>query len=174
MAPRLARHPDADWKRTLPELAGSQTDRPTHEQLLFRLLNEIGIIDQLSAAAFERVLPHGLTRAQFTVLNHCVRVGDNKTPAQLASILQVTRGTMTSTLARLEEKGFIRLEPDPVDGRSKRVMLTRKGRVAREDSVRVALPFLSAATSVITRDMVERMLPQIELIRSWFDQNRLD
>jgi DNA-binding MarR family transcriptional regulator len=167
-------HPDADWKRTLPEPPGSQVEKPSHEQLLFRLLNEIGIISQLAATAFERMLPHGLTRAQFTVLNHCMRLGDNKTPAQLAARFQVTRGTMTSTLARLEEKGLIRVEPDAVDGRSKRVMLTRKGRAARDDAVRAALPFLSAATSVITIDMVERMLLQLEIVRSWLDQNRLD
>ena len=160
--------------RILPEPPDLQGEKPTHEQLLFRLLNEIGIVNQLAAAAFERMLPHGLTRAQFTVLNHCVRLGDNKTPAQLAARFQVTRGTMTSTLARLEEKGFIRIEPDPVDGRSKRVLLTRKGRAAREDSIRVALPLLSEATDAIPREMVERLLPQIKIIRAWFDQNRLD
>ncbi len=156
----------------MPDARDLQTDTPTHEQLLFRLLNEIGIINQLAGTAFERLLPHGLTRAQFTVLNHCVRMGDNKTPAQLADILQVTRGTMTSTLARLEEKGFIRVEPDEVDGRSKRVLLTRKGRAAREESIRAALPLLSEAKVAIPRDMVERMLPHIEVIRAWFDQNR--
>lgn len=158
----------------MPEPPNVQVEKPTHEQLLFRLLNEIGIIDQLAATAFERLLPHGLTRAQFAVLNHCVRMGDNKTPAHLAAILQVTRGTMTSTLARLMEKGFIRLEPDAVDGRSKRVMLTRKGRAAREESIRAALPLLAQATGAIPRDMVERLLPQIEVIRAWFDQNRLE
>lgn len=158
----------------MPEPLDSQVDKPSHEQLLFRLLNEIGIIDQLSSTAFDRLLPHGLTRAQFTVLNHCMRLGDNKTPAQLAARFQVTRGTITSTLARLEEKGFIRIEPDAVDGRSKRVMLTRKGRAARDDAVRAALPFLSEATDAIPRDMVERMLPQLELVRAWLDQNRLD
>lgn len=160
--------------RILSEPPDLQGEKPTHEQLLFRLLNEIGIVNQLAAAAFERLLPHGLTRAQFTVLNHCVRLGDNKTPAQLAARFQVTRGTMTSTLARLEEKGFIRIEPDPVDGRSKRVLLTRKGRAAREEAIRVALPLLSQATDAIPREMVERLLPQIETIRAWFDQNRLD
>jgi DNA-binding MarR family transcriptional regulator len=165
---------DADWTHTLSEPPDVQGEKPTHEQLLFRLLNEIGIIDQLAATAFERLLPHGLTRAQFTVLNHCVRMGDNKTPAQLADILQVTRGTMTSTLARLEEKGFIRIEPDAIDGRSKRVLLTRKGRAAREESIRVALPLLSEASDAIPREMVERLLPQIEIIRAWFDQNRLE
>jgi DNA-binding MarR family transcriptional regulator len=72
------------------------------------------------------------------------------------------------------EKGFIRLEPDAVDGRSKRVMLTRKGRTAREESIRAALPLLAHATDAIPRDMVERLLPQIEVIRAWFDQNRLE
>ncbi len=158
----------------MPEPPESQVEKPSHEQLLFRLLNEIGIINQLAATVFERMLPHGLTRAQFTVLNHCMRLGDNKTPAQLAARFQVTRGTMTSTLARLEQKGFIRVEPDAVDGRSKRVMLTRKGRVARDDAVRAALPFLSEATSAIPRDMVESMLPQIERVRAWLDQNRLE
>ena len=171
---KLRQHRDADWMRILSEPPDLQGEKPTHEQLLFRLLNEIGIVNQLAAAAFERLLPHGLTRAQFTVLNHCVRLGDNKTPAQLAARFQVTRGTMTSTLARLEEKGFSRIEPDAVDGRSKRVLLTRKGRAAREEAIRVALPLLSQATDAIPREMVERLLPQIETIRAWFDQNRLD
>ncbi|MEQ9315924.1 MAG: MarR family transcriptional regulator, partial [Henriciella sp.] len=100
----------------------------SREATLFRLFNEIGIISQLGSTAFERVLPHGLTQAQFTLLNHCVRLGDNKTPAYLAAAFQVTRGTLTSTLQRLEQKGFIRLAPDDQDGRSKRVLLTDAGR----------------------------------------------
>jgi hypothetical protein len=58
------------------------------------------------------------------VLNHCVRLGDNRTPAELAAAFQVTRATLTSTLQRLEAKGFIRMARDPRDGRSKRVLLT--------------------------------------------------
>lgn len=165
---------DADWTHTLSEPPDVQGEKPTHEQLLFRLLNEIGIVNQLAATAFERMLPHGLTLAQFTVLNHCMRFGDNKTPAQLAARFQVTRGTMTSTLARLAEKGLIRVEPDAVDGRSKRVLLTRKGREARDDAVRASFPILSEATGTIPRQLVERMLPQIEIIRAWFDQNRME
>lgn len=158
----------------MSEASGDPDTRPADEEHLFRLFNEIGIIDQLASAAFERVLPHGLTRAQFAVLNHCVRMGDNKTPAQLAAILQVTRGTMTSTLARLETKDFIMFEADAADGRSKRVRLTRKGRTAREACIRAAFPFLARAAQAIPRDMVERLLPQVGIIRSWLDANRLD
>ena len=143
------------------------------EQLLFQLLNEIGIIQQLASTAFGRLLPHGLTVAQFALLTHCVRMGDGKTPAQLAEILQVTRGTMTSTLARLERKRFIRVAPDPIDGRAKRVFLTDQGRAAREDAVKAALPLLSKAKLALSRDMVMGMLPDLRVLRSWLDQNRL-
>jgi len=143
------------------------------EQLLFQLLNEIGIIQQLASTALGRVLPHALTVAQFALLNHSVRMGDGKTPAHLAEILQVTRGTMTSTLARLEKKGFIRVAPDPIDGRAKRVFLTDQGRAAREDAVKAALPLLSKAKLALSRDMVIGMLPDLRVLRSWLDQNRL-
>ena len=143
------------------------------EQLLFHLLNEIGIIQQLASTALGRLLPHALTVAQFALLNHSVRMGDGKTPAQLAEILQVTRGTMTSTLARLEKKRFIRVVPDPIDGRAKRIFLTDQGRAAREDAVKAALPLLSEAKLALSRDMVIGMLPDLRVLRSWLDQNRL-
>jgi DNA-binding MarR family transcriptional regulator len=142
------------------------------EALLFRLLNEIGIINQLATTAFERVMPHDLTLAQFTILNHCMRLGDNKTPAQLADILQVTRGTLTSTLGRLAEKRFVRLVPDAEDGRSNRVVLTAAGRKARDAAIVAALPLLETARLAMPRATVVRMLPALEDLRRWLDANR--
>ena len=93
------------------------------QQALFTLFNEIGIISQLSSARLARMLPHGLTVAQFSVLNHLVRLEGDWSPARLAAAFQVTKGTMTSTLQRLVAKGLISLEPDPSDGRAKHVKL---------------------------------------------------
>lgn len=174
MVRKSAPHLGVDWKHILSNDEDRQELDFSYEQLLFQLLNEIGIIHQLASTAFDRLLPYDLTGAQFTVLNHCVRMGDNKTPAQLAAILQVTRGTMTSTLARLEKKNFIRLEPDPEDGRSKRVFLTNEGRMAREASVEAALPVLSKASRDVPADTVVGLLPEIRKLRSWFDRNRSD
>ena len=95
---------------------------------IFNFFTEIGIIAQLSQTQFERLMPSGMTIAQFTVLNHCVRVGDGKSPARLAHAFQVTKGTMTSTLHRLEQKGLVAIHPDPADGRSKIVRITETGR----------------------------------------------
>ena len=86
----------------------------------FELFNEIGIINQLATTMFERVLPKGMTQAQFTVLNHFVRLGhQERSPAQLAFAFQVTRPTMTSTLSRMERAGLILVSwltrPEPAD-----------------------------------------------------------
>jgi len=145
---------------------------PSDEELLFRYFNEIGIIHQLSSTAFQRVLPYGLTGAQFTVLNHCVRMGDNRTPADIAAALQVTRGTLTSTLGRLTAKGFIRLIPDARDGRSKRVILTQRGRGAHQASINAATPLLARLSEGVPAGALRDLLPALEKLRTWLDANR--
>ena len=73
-----------------------------------------------------------MTIAQFTVLNHFERLGlTEKSPADLASAFQITRPTMTSTLARMEKSGLVKIKPDPGDGRAKLVSVTAKGRKMR-------------------------------------------
>ena len=53
------------------------------DPLPFEVLNEVGIIDQLASTAFTRVLPRPMTIAQFSVLNHFLRLGHAwRTPAQ--------------------------------------------------------------------------------------------
>lgn len=140
--------------------------------LYFRLFNEIGIIAQLSASRFERVLPHGLTVAQFSLLNHCVRLGDGWTPARLAAAFQVTRGTMTSTLQRLEAKGFIRMQTDPDDARSKHVFLTEAGRAARSASLAALAPELARIPDVLAPEAAAKLIAPLEQLRIWLDANR--
>ena len=161
----------AAWRRILSDRK-RRGKAAQDSQLDFQLFNEIGIISQLSGTAFERVLPHGLTQAQFNVLNHCVRLGDNRTPAELADAFQVTRGTLTSTLQRLAAKGFIRLVPDARDRRSKRVLLTAKGRRAREEAIAAAAPLLARTREALSPAEAERLLPLLQKLRIWLDTNR--
>lgn len=142
------------------------------QQALFTLFNEIGIISQLSSARFERMLPHGLTVAQFSVLNHLVRLEGDWSPARLAAAFQVTKGTMTSTLQRLVAKGFISLEPDPADGRAKRVVLTVAGRLARETALSAAGPRLGDLNAALSPSEIEALIPSLQKLRVWLDINR--
>ncbi|MEQ9505930.1 MAG: MarR family winged helix-turn-helix transcriptional regulator [Hyphomonas sp.] len=140
--------------------------------LYFQLFNEIAIIAQLSASLFQRVLPHDLTIAQFGLLHHCVRLGDGWTPARLAAAFQVTRGTMTNTLQKLEAKGFIRVDPDSDDARSKRVFLTPAGRQAREASLKALAPELAHLPAGFPPELAAEILPALQQLRIWLDTHR--
>ena len=159
-------------KRTSSDEGVKQGNARSDVDLLFQLFTEIGIIDQLANAAFGKVLPHGLTSAQFAILNHLVRTGDNETPARLAEIMQVSRATLTSTLRRLKSKGFVRIVADRNDGRSKRILLTQAGRLARESSIESAAPLLDSVRAVLPRGDVVRWLPQLQRLREWLDRDR--
>lgn len=142
------------------------------DTVAFRVMNEIGIIDQLGRNLFERVLPHALTVPQFIVLNHFVRLGGDRSPHELARALQVTKPTMTSTLQRLESKGFIKVVPDPKDGRGKRVSLTAAGRRARDRSIAALAPRLESLTNAIGATELETALPFLTTVRKYLDEHR--
>ena len=59
------------------------------DPLVFAFFNEIGIIEQLARNAFERVMPDGLRLPHFSVLNHFVRLGGERSPGELARAFQV-------------------------------------------------------------------------------------
>ena len=142
------------------------------QQVLFTLFNEIGIISQLSSARFERILPHGLTVAQFSVLNHLVRLEGDWSPARLAAAFQVTKGTMTSTLQRLVAKGLISLEADPSDGRAKQVRLTEAGVLAREAALSAAGPSLGELNAALSPSEIDALIPSLLKLRIWLDKYR--
>ncbi len=51
---------------------------------------------------------------------------------ELASAILVTRGGLTRLVARIEEAGLLRREPDPADGRGSFAILTDEGARMRE------------------------------------------
>ncbi len=140
--------------------------------MFFTLFNEVGIIGQLSGSLFERRLPDGFLVSHFSVLNHLVRLGDGKTPLDLARAFQVPKTTMTHTLAGLEGAGLIRFAPNPRDGRSKCVMLTDAGRAFRDDAIARLEPDLTAIATAISPDRVAAILPLLAEIRRWLDAER--
>ena len=105
------------------------------DPLSFQLLNEVGIIGQLSGNLAGRLLAPALNLSQFTVLNHFARLGGERPLVQLAGAMQVTKAAMTNTVARLQAKGLLQVRPDPADGRSKLVSLTAEGLAARQAAV---------------------------------------
>jgi DNA-binding MarR family transcriptional regulator len=142
------------------------------DAVAFRVLNEIGIIAQLTRAALERATPEGLSGAGFSVLNHLARLPGDWSPARLARAFQLTKGAMTNTLQRLEASGYIRLEADATDGRVKHVRLTKKGMHARNAVVAKTAPEMAALVGALPAGLLEEMLPKLATLRAVMDAAR--
>ncbi len=139
---------------------------------MFRFFNEIGIIEQLTRAKLERVLPDGMKISQFAVLNHLVRLPGDWSPARLASAFQVTRAAMTNTLQRLESRGLIKIEADPDDGRGKLISLCQTGRDMREKCIGCISPFLAEMEKEFGEQNFLVALPFLEELRNYLDEHR--
>ncbi|MEM7289730.1 MAG: MarR family transcriptional regulator [Pseudomonadota bacterium] len=142
------------------------------QQVYLRFFTEVGIINQLSSTRAERHLPHGLTLSQYSVLNHFVRGLPPKSPLELANAFQVTKGAMTNTIKQLEKKQFINVRPHESDGRSKIVSISQAGVQAHHDAILGLQHGLADFLSAFSPDEISRLLPLLEKIRVWLDNNR--
>jgi DNA-binding MarR family transcriptional regulator len=138
----------------------------------FRLFNEIGIIGQLSRTLLEARLPPGFVTAQFSVLNHLVRVGDGSTPLAIAQAFQVPKNSMTHSLTVLEREGLIEIRKNPQDGRSKLVFITDAGRKFRAAAIDALAPDITRIAAAFPPEYVARLLPDLEMLRKFLDADR--
>jgi DNA-binding MarR family transcriptional regulator len=150
----------------------SSFDQEPRAEALFNYFNEISIISQLSGAMFEKALPLGLTNAQFSVLNWFLRVDSEATPGRLATAFQVTAGAMTNTLQKLATKQLIKVEPDPLSGRKKRVTITEKGRQQLEQAIMSTMPLFAELSQQLDAAKVDGQLPLLREIRETLDEMR--
>jgi DNA-binding MarR family transcriptional regulator len=144
----------------------------TNPAPIFEFFNEIGIISQLSSALFSRTLPGGVHVAHFSILNHMVRLGDGRTPVQLANAFQLTKATMTHSLGVLEKAGFIRVLPNPNDGRSKLVYMTPEGRAFREQAINSVRPAFQPILEKIDPEFLKSLIPHLRKVRQVLDEAR--
>ncbi len=143
------------------------TDRT--EDIAVALFAEIFMADQLARSRIGRALPRGMELSHFTVLNHLARVGEERTPAQLARAFHVTRGAISNTLSRLEWAGYIHVRPDWDDARRKFVSISPSGRAARDAAVQAIAPMIAEAVTAIGPDRVRSILPVLRELRARLD-----
>ena len=72
--------------------------------------------------------PHGLTAAQYNVLNVLADADDGLSQRALGDILVVDRSNITGLLDRLEKSGLVKRTDHPDDRRIYQVSLTSAGR----------------------------------------------
>ncbi len=138
----------------------------------FQVFTEIAIIAHLADNAFAKVLPDGLTTAQFGVLNHLTRLGAAQTITEIADAMQVAQPTMSSTIKKLVEKGLVELTPSDLDARIRKVTLTNSGRAMRKRGVAATAPLQALLLrEIYPRDWLQ-LLPPLRRVRRVLDDNR--
>jgi DNA-binding MarR family transcriptional regulator len=90
-----------------------------------------GLVRRFSLAERADLSCCGMTVAQAATLQ--ALIDGNLRLSDLGKRLGIAPSTLTRNLARLEERGLISKEPDPIDGRAQLVTLTDSGRVAAGD-----------------------------------------
>ena len=140
--------------------------------IVFQFFNEIGIINQLSSTLFQKRLADGVTVAQFSVLNHLIRVQDGQTPLKLASAFQVPKTSMTHSIASLEKRGLVEIRSNPRDKRSKCVWLTNAGRGFRDKAIADLGDDMQRLAPQIDLEAVISALPTLERVRKVLDADR--
>jgi DNA-binding MarR family transcriptional regulator len=149
-------------------MARAPKDRPD-----VKVFAEIAMIDQLVTNKLERVLPAGLSHAQFGVLSRlCRETEAAATPAELARAFQVTKGAMTNTLQRLEAQGLVTVAPDPDDGRKKLVTVTPAGQSVQYAALHALRPMTESLRSAFTEAEFVEALPFLKALRAWLDETR--
>ena len=136
-----------------------------NDDLAVALFGELFMADQLARNRISKILPKGMQLSHFSVLNHLARVGEERTPAQLAKAFHVTRGAMTNTLARLEWAGHVHIRPDWEDARQKFVSISPSGKAARDSAVAAVVPQIAEVAQSLGVDRVRALLPVLRELR---------
>jgi DNA-binding MarR family transcriptional regulator len=135
------------------------------DDIAVALFGELFMADQLARNRISKVLPKGMELSHFSVLNHLARIGDERTPAQLARAFHVTRGAMTNTLSRLEWAGHVHIRPDWEDARQKFVAISPSGRAARDAAVATVVPLIAEVVNALDPDRVRSLLSVLRELR---------
>lgn len=110
----------ADWQAERPDLQVEPL------AVVYRLLRLAGHLRTGIEKVFARA---GISSADFAVLANLRRAGHpyQLTQRQLMESLRLTGGTISVRVDRLAERGVVRRDPDPQDGRGVLVTLTEHG-----------------------------------------------
>lgn len=107
---------------------------------------------------------HELSLTEAAVMARLDRHGPTTT-ADLARAESVRPQSMRTTIAALEEMGYVERKPHPTDGRQINIELTAKGRAVRNSAKDAKRTWLAQAITKLDRHEQETLFSAGEIIR---------
>src|SRR5688572_29360907 len=97
---------------------------------------------------------------------------DEGTPAtKIAPLMGLEARSLTRLLKSMEEKGLIYREPDKIDKRLVRIVLTKEGKKKRDRSKETVLRFNDAVREQLSNDKLEIFFEVLQHINKMIDKN---
>lgn len=154
--------------------------RTSEAEALYRFYRSADRAARLMRLSAGRLLPDGLTFAQFELLDlllqHARREdpGDGAehqgiTPMAAADELGLTRGSLTSLLNQLAARKLAVTHADPDDRRSKQIVITDKGRALHRRAMIELSGFTSATLTVFSRERFSGVQDVLEEFVHWLE-----
>jgi DNA-binding MarR family transcriptional regulator len=91
---------------------------------------------------------------------------------RIAAAMQITKATMTHSLAVLEKRGFVETRPSPEDARSKLVYLTDAGRAFHAEAIEGVIRAFGRIIGDEHAEIMRQAMPGLVAIRKLLDDNR--
>ncbi len=107
--------------------------------------------------------PHGLTAAQYNVLNVVAAAAGGIKQRELSEVLVVDRSNVTGLIDRMERAGWVKRTDDPKDRRVHRIVLTPAGRKLWE---KVQPKYLAVAKQVVAGLTEKQMREGIAVLKT--------
>ena len=146
----------------------------TTPPLAFRIVNWVGIVDQLATTTGSRLLaPLEVPLPQFVMLNHFSHKPDEaRTVTGVARALQQPQPGITKTIQKMVARGWLREQASATDGRSKTLKITASGQAKHRAAIAALMPGLSEAFADWSLADQARLFELLDRLKIWFDDNR--
>ena len=136
----------------------------------------LSILCQLFSSRMAALLePHGLTPAQFGILNHIARpdLREGTRVSDIAKAVEVRQPAVTKTIAKFEEAGLVRLTPSAHDARAKLINITPEGGAHLIEVQKSIGPNLAGLFADIPAEDLAQFNRTAGKLIGWLDTNRL-
>lgn len=144
------------------------------EEKVRQILTWIGVSQQLLETRINRALKGTeLSYAQLAMLNHFGAFpGESWTITRLAGAFEIGQPGVSKTVRRLVDKGYLRVEPDPEDGRVKFHHLTEQGKARYDEALRRLLPEGWLIFGQWNIEDIDTLHARLFQLKTWLDENR--
>ena len=79
---------------------------------------------------------------------------------------------MTNTLKKLESKGLVKIEPDELSGRKKKVTITLKGEELHKQAIAASAPMFQEFAERFPAEDIAKQIAELRKMREDLDERR--